>query len=625
MPEEILQNAELLVTVHTDLASASVCLKGTDLGWVFEPNADGDLTVTHGQTRIAASLRDARSKRVRRIRTASDERVCVFYEGLPGHTGILLSYCLGPSGATLRVEVEALPTGTASRVVETRSPGRLSWRGANPAHTVWPNAAGMLLPNDYPAAIAPNGEHLADRMGFNRSLYQPWWGAVGERGAYLAIADTPFDFAFDIRHPAGGPTTTRPVWMPSLGHLAYPRAIRYTFFERADHVALAKAYRAYAQSIGRWVSLDEKFDRSPQAKRLVGATIFPVMICRHVVSADRATHQVTSFARRTEQIRRLKTLGREKVYLHVDGWGFRGYDNRHPDIFPPCPEAGGWDGLIAMSQAAHEMGYLFGLHDQYRDYYLDGPLFTASRAIKTADGSLPQWSLWDGGPQTVLCAKESLANIRHNFAEMLGRGVMLTASYLDVFAIVPMDECFDPAHPMTREDCYRWRAAGLDHVRNLGIAISSEEPVDCFIPHLDFAHWADYPRTGFMRGDYLGIPVPIHSLVYHDALLLPAVFDYGATPENRARAFLEGLARVEIPYGSMEWDRPEQFRNVDLMASLHQAWGTAELRNHRLLDAEGLVQEFEYPDGAVTVDLRDLRYRIDGGPVATDGWESVVL
>ena len=212
--------------------------------------------------------------------------------------------------------------------------------------------------------------------------------------------------------------------------------------------------------------------------------------------------------------------------------------------------------------------------------------------------------------------------MRRNFTELIGRGAVLTASYLDVFAIVPMDECFDPAHPMTREDCCRWRAAGLDYVRNLGIAISSEEPVDCFIPNLDFAHWADCPREGFMRGDYLGVPIPIHSLVYHDALLLPAVFDYGSTPENRARAFLDGLARVEIPYGNIEWARPEDFRNVDILAKLHAEWGTAELKDHRLVGSDGLVQEFEYPNGSVAVDLKELRYRIDGGPLATKGWQA---
>jgi hypothetical protein len=624
MDREVLQNARLRVVIDPDRMLASVELVGAGLRWRFDANREGDVRISHGAAAARAFLHEAPRKTVRRVRTPREERVTFFLQGLPGNTGAAITYALEPEMAMLRVEIEALPTGSSSRFTDAAFPGPLVWLDSTPQHTVWPNAAGMLLPNDYPAAIAPDGQGLEHRLAFNRDLYQPWWGVVGDRGGYLAIAETPFDFALDLRHPEGGPTMTRPAWLPSLGHLAYPRAIRYIFFDEATHVRLAKAYRDYSQQIGRLVSLEEKFARNPQARRLLGATIFPVSICTHAIGETSIRHDVVTFAQREEEVRRLRQMGREKAYLHIDGWGRRGYDNLHPDIFPPCPEAGGWEGLIALSRAAGECGYLFGLHDQYRDYYLDGPRFTESRAVKGAAGAIPQWSYWHGGPQSVLCAKEAIANIRENFTELLGRGVLLTASYLDVFAIVPMDECFDPAHPMTRQDCYRGRAAGLDYVRSLGLVISSEEPVDCFIPHLDFAHWADFPRTGFMRGEYLGIPVPLHSLVYHDALLLPGVFDYGGTPENRWRHFLEALGRVEIPYGNIAWDQPEDFRHVDVLANLHAAWGTAELVNHRLLDDAGLIQTFEYPEGSVTIDLAGLRYRITGGPLETKGeWEQM--
>ena len=623
---EILQNEKLRVTIEPDDVSASIELINTDLKWKFQPNPEGDVWVTHVQTEASAYLREASQKTIRRLSLPDEERVTLLLRGLPGNTGLSISFALPKKEAMLRVEVEPLPTGTPSRVRAVSFPGPLAWETSQPQYTVWPNAAGMILPNNYDRDISPNGEGISGRMGYNRSLYQPWWGVVGNKGAYAAIAETGFDFALDIRHPAGGPTLTRPVWFPSLGHLAYPRAIRYVFFERGDHTTVAKAYRAYSKSIGRWVSLEEKFERNPQVRRLVGSVAFPISICSHNCRATPPTHNVVSFAERTEQILNLKrNLGREKVYLHIDGWGYRGYDNQHPDIFPPCPEAGGWDGLIQFSKAAAECGYLFGLHDQYRDYYLDGPQFAESRAIKSADGTFPQHSTWAGGPQTILCAKESLANIRRNFTELLGRGVILTASYLDVFAIVPMDECYNPAHPMTREDCFRWRAEGINHVRKLGLVISSEEPVDCFIPHLDFAHWADYPRESFMRGEYLGIPVPLHTLVYHDALLLPAVFDYAGSPENRPRHFLEALGRVEIPYGRISWQSKEDFRNVDMLAKLHEAWGTEELVSHRLLDSDGMIQEFEYPDGKISIDLNEMRYRIEGGPLETEDWTEVEL
>ena len=111
----------------------------------------------------------------------------------------------------------------------------------------------------------------------------------------------------------------------------------------------------------------------------------------------------------------------------------------------------------------------------------------------------------------------------------------------------------------------------------------------------------------------------------HDALLLPAVFDYAGSPENRPRHFLEALGRVEIPYGRISWQSKEDFRNVDMLAKLHESWGTEELVSHRLLDSDGMVQEFEYPDGKISIDLSELRYHIDGGPLGTEDWQSVEL
>jgi len=186
-----------------------------------------------------------------------------------------------------------------------------------------------------------------------------------------------------------------------------------------------------------------------------------------------------------------------------------------------------------------------------------------------------------------------------------------------------MDECYDPAHPMTRTDCFHWRARALDYVRSLGLAISSEEPVDQFIPHLDFAHWADVPRWQFMRGEPIGIPVPLHNLVYHDALLLPSVYDYAYDKDLRTEYLLRGLAEVEIPYGRYHWDKVKQLEHARLMAELHAEWGTHELVDHQLLEGDGSVQAFIYPEGSIQIDLARQRYRIQGSEKDTGGWMSI--
>jgi hypothetical protein len=66
---------------------------------------------------------------------------------------------------------------------------------------------------------------------------------------------------------------------------------------------------------------------------------------------------------------------------------------------------------------------------------------------------------------------------------------------------------------------------------------------------------------------------------------------------------LEALGRIELPYGRISWQSKEDFRNVDILAKLHEAWGTEELMSQRLLDSDGMVQEFEYPDGKISIDL----------------------
>jgi hypothetical protein len=36
-----------------------------------------------------------------------------------------------------------------------------------------------------------------------------------------------------------------------------------------------------------------------------------------------------------------------------------------------------------------------------------------------------------------------------------------------------------------------------------------------------------------------------------------------------------------------------------------------------------MIQEFEYPEGKISIDLNALRYRIEGGPLETDDWAQV--
>ena len=170
--------------------------------------------------------------------------------------------------------------------------------------------------------------------------------------------------------------------------------------------------------------------------------------------------------------------GVEKAYLHLDGWGKQGYDNLHPDPFPPHEEAGGVEGMRRLADTCDELGYYFGIHDQYRDYYYDSPGFTLDNAVQYFDGSHFLSDYWYGGAHTFLCSALAPDYVRRNYDEFERLGLKPDGSYLDVFSVVELDECFNPAHRVTREGCAQNRRHCLDMLSSRGIIPSSEEGVD---------------------------------------------------------------------------------------------------------------------------------------------------
>jgi hypothetical protein len=301
------------------------------------------------------------------------------------------------------------------------------------------------------------------------------------------------------------------------------------------------------------------------------------------------------------------------IYVHLDGWGLRGYDNLHPDILPPCPEAGGWDGLRQLAESCAKQGILFALHDQYRDYYLDAASFDIALAVKGSDGEAPIGSWWPGGRQALLCAHHAPSYIRRNYDMLAENKILPGGVYLDVFAIADLDECYDPLHPMTREQCAHHRALGFREISSRGMVISSEEPVDFAVPDIALVHHAPYAQLPDPhRGTTLGIPTPLFSLVYHDAIVVPwAVESMGSwgIPEGEW-GFLHALLNAGVGYLSIEPGEEELARNRTV-SELHERVGWLEMTDHQFLDDGLRRQRTSFADGTtVEVDFDHRTYTI---------------
>jgi len=595
--------------VSLDPQTLAIQVLDRNITWNLEGSRPGDLLVEHQGKKISLRFADAKHIEITSYQTGFMSGVKIRLSGYihndkPLNVHIQLFVCLQAPEEDLVCELVAKEVETC--IKECHWPGIME--SGNFDYTVVPFMQGMLLPKKWPKQV-----RLYDTLSYGRGLYMPWWGYQQGDSVAMVILETPADAGCHFSHPAGGPTRIGPRWVHSLGRLSYPRRARLCFFAKGNYVNLAQRYRRYVMENGHFVSLKEKIARNPLVGKLIGSPVIHTSILIHIQPESsyyqkddpKKNHHYVRFDKRAEQLRALSKQGISQAYVHLDGWGFRGYDNLHPDILPPSPEAGGWDGLSILARTCDELGYVFVLHDQYRDYYLDAKSYQERHTVVQENGQRYFGSTWYGGKQSILCSRLALGHVTKNYRAILNHGIKVRGAYLDVFAVIPPDECYHPEHPVTRRQCLAYRGDCFDFIRTQVGVISSEEPADWAIPHLDLVHHAPFaldPNPG--KGPAMGIPIPLFSLVYHDAICIPWSLGRGAWGiPDKDLGYLHGLAHAGLPYLSLSPSQ-EELERVSTMGKLHQRLALMEMTDHRFLDNTYRKQQTVFADGTiVTIDL----------------------
>ena len=573
--------------------------------WRMDEERPGELVLENGTVYPFSAFEKTVSKPVS---TGLGSGIRTVLQGIPGYadfmceTEILVHDTDGHVDFTFSV---VRPGGV--RIREVRWPAPMAAEGPG-AYAVLNTMQGQLLPADWPEAV---GEKLPfDGQMCSEAAYMPWWGEVTKEGSYLAWVRQSQDAKYTIHHPAGGPTRIRVRHLPSLGHMSEQRTVSLYFLPAgSDYRDLCRLYRRLADEEGKPITLKEKAVRNPQLNRLLGCCVMHVAGKTHVSPDSRYYHRddpekndsLVPFSHWEERVRRLKDMGVDRLYLHQDGWGQPGYDNQHPDYLPPCRELGGWEGMKSLSDTMQELGYLFGIHDQYRDYYLDAPTYDPDNACRSSDGSIYGHSIWAGGKQNYLCASLAPDYVRRNFEQLLAGGIRLQAAYLDVFTCNEADECSHPRHRMTRKECLAYRARCFHYLTSRGILPSSEEVNDWAMDSQVFCHWAPYP-------DVCAIPVPLFNLVYHDCVLIPWKMAAGEWGIPRGTTgFLHCLLNGGLPYLSDTAEGEtleENIRQVHLLSELNLQVGMEKMVDHLFLSEDRRVQCTVFEGGTkVTVDF----------------------
>ena len=417
-----IQNNRQSIAFDEEKLSFSICTDGEE--WSFEDNYRPYLMIA-GEKILFSQAEDILHQEVK---NGIGTGILSTYKGFivnGERKDISFETYVWMEDITGDVFFEWIPLNENGKIEEVFWPGPMAFeKRSRDWYTLITEYQGLLIPNDWEKESAPS---VFNGMFGTAGEYMSWFSQIREGCGYIAIALTPWNGRVNLEHPAGGPYTHISVsWQPSLGRMEYRRCMRYSFRNDCDYNEMCKIYRHYVFENGLATTLREKAARVPSVDKMIGSAFVHKGIKTSVnpaseffdPDAPEKNNSLTPFAVRQEEMEEFHKLGVKKIYLHLDGWAQPGYDNKHPDYLPACEEAGGWEGLRNLTDAMHEMGYMFGIHDQYRDYYKDAPSYSDEYACRLPDGTIPSHARWAGGPQAFLCATQAPYYVRRNFSEI---------------------------------------------------------------------------------------------------------------------------------------------------------------------------------------------------------------
>ena len=488
------------------------------------------------------------------------------------------------------------------------------------SYTIDPMRQGFILPDNHSDNIQEiNKITKRTRVINTGDAYLPIWGRVcGERG-YAGIIEDSHDANLKSSFGADGAFLTSSSFLGSLGKLEYKRIVHYHFYDKCDYVTIAKEFRAQEISQGNFITIDDKIKANSNVSSLIGAPIVHWRIMENNVTTSGIYKELkigeifhNTFGETADLFRKYQSLGLNKAYVHTDGWGKRGYDNLHPYILPPCENAGGWEGLKNLSDTCHELGYKFGLHDQYRDYYQDSEVYNQEHCIVDINGKKAYCDYWAGGAHNVLCSQLAKEYVERTYRELSEHNIKVDGTYLDVFGIMNGDECYHKDHRITRKESIAYRAECFEMLRADGIIVSSEELGCQMVKNLDMVHHAPYAVTPQGRGDQVGIPIPLANLVYHDCVFVPWHIEGtgGWGIPNSDAGFLHCMLNGQSPYFNdsmkpMSKDTDEQLveriRKVNIAADFNAKVYNAEMVSHKFIDEKYRIQQTKFSNGVSVV------------------------
>ena len=404
----------------------------------------------------------------------------------------------------------------------------------------------------------------------------------------------------------------------------YPRRFIWKILPPgSSYNELAKWYRSTLIRDGKFVSLEEKIKRHPEVEKLVGTVCWkynmysqkelPPGIKRdysyYIASSDVADSDLPNNRSAFEFFASAKAAGFDRVTVYNTGWNLKGYDKGYPTRLPPNPQRGTPEEFSAAADYARTLsdGFIYSVHDNYRDCYQDCPEEYRQNLQRTSEGGTRKGGIWRGGRAELLCPKQSMFYAKRDIPEivkMVGRGSI----YVDVFGCTNLEECWDPAHPQSRRDDLNARREILQYIADQFGSITTESaPTEALADIVTMGAFCSFFNSfSIPASAEMPIAVPFWQLVFHDSVL-------GTTcPMNNLK--LEDYYPILALYGLLPLALDPE--SLKLSRELRSAY-KAEMVRHQFLtpvkNSYQAVARTDFSDGTtVWANLTDQAYEADG-------------
>ncbi len=316
----------------------------------------------------------------------------------------------------------------------------------------------------------------------------------------------------------------------------YPRELSLKFFPKGEsYVQLAKWYRSILMAEGRFVSLTEKIAANPEVGKLPGSVIWKnnVYSTKQVPPSVKKDYSLYIDSPEAAEVEgkvanwsayeifdRARQQGFDRVCIYNTGWNYYGFDSGYPTRLPTNPERGTLDDFKLAAEYGRSLsdGYIYSVHDNYRDCYPGSPEYSEEEMIHDRNQRALRGGIWRGGRCNLMCGINALRYAERDLpriAEMTGRGSI----YIDVLGLVCPYACYHPQHRLASLEDLQKRRQLLKLAKCCFGSVATEgAPADFCADLVDLG--AFYFFTGKLHPGFIDPrPVPLWQLVYHDSVL----------------------------------------------------------------------------------------------------------